>query len=244
MDFFKYDVDNSFKIDLKDFRKRFTHELKYLNEYFELNNKMLIGRKEKLDADLKVDISKHPEQEDSFRNFYQIDYIKIPCYFYNSAIVSLYSLLENNINSLCEIIQAETNFVIELRDLAGSNIIDKGRRFLSKIANIDFDKIDKEWIRITDFQKLRNLIVHNNAQMKRPVKDNNLISKFKEINTYETVKDFHITDISLVYEFLELIDKFIISLADQIEERQFKKFKSARKHSKFDIYEDVNDLPF
>ncbi|MDD2287799.1 MAG: hypothetical protein PHH10_09010 [Dysgonamonadaceae bacterium] len=241
MEFFEFIDDRSFKIDLKDFRKRFSHELKYLNKYFELNNKMLIERSKELDAYLKDDIYKHPEQEGAFRDFYQIDYIKIPCYFYNSAIVSLYSLLENNINSLCEIIQVRTNFVIELRDLAGFNIIDKGRRFLIKIANIDFEKNDKEWIRIKDFQKLRNLIVHNNAQMKNREQYHNLIAKFEGINTYSTAKDFYITDISLVYKFLELIEKFIVNISDQIEDRKFKKFKVALELKKKDA---DNKLPF
>ncbi|MFA5555377.1 MAG: hypothetical protein WDA68_12630 [Phycisphaerae bacterium] len=61
MEFFEFIDDRSFKIDLKDFRKRFSHELKYLNEYFELNNKMLIERSKELDAYLKDDIYKHPE---------------------------------------------------------------------------------------------------------------------------------------------------------------------------------------
>lgn len=237
MDLFEFTDDRDFKIDLKDFRKRFSHELKYLNEYFELNNNMLIERKEKLDADLKVDIQKHPEHEESFRGFYEIDYIKIPCYFYNSAIVSLYSLLETNINSLCGIIQEETNFAIELSDLSGFNIIDKAKRFLSKVANINFEKINKKWNRITDFQKLRNLIVHNNAQMKNPEKDCNLIRKFGGVNISGIGNDFYITDISLVYEFLELIEKFIVSILEQIEDRKFKKFKRAIEIKKFDDYD-------
>ena len=242
MNFLKFD-DSKIKIVIENFRKRFNHELKYLDEYFELNNKMLIRRRSDLDLCLKEDIQKHPDQEYIFRDFYQVDYIKIPCYFYNSAIVSLYSLLENNINSLCEIIELESTLEIKLKDLAGSNIIDKGRLFLIKIGGVDFEKIDKEWFRIKDFQKLRNLIVHNNAQMRNTEKDYKLMRKFKEINTYNIniEKDFHITDISIVYEFLGLIENFINSILNQIEERQLKKNESDPKSLQYSI---LDDLPF
>ncbi len=242
MDFFKFE-DSKFKIVIENFRKRFNRELKYLNEYFELNNKMLNSRRNNLDLCLKEDIQKHPDQEYIFRDFYQIDYIKIPCYFYNSAIVSLYSLLENNINHLCEIIELESNLGIKLRDLAGSNIIDKGRLFLIKIGCINFEKIDKEWSRITDFQKLRNLIVHNNAQMKNPERDIKLMSKFKEVRTYNIniENDFHITDISIVYEFLGLIENFIVSILNQIEDREFKKYEFDSNSLQYNTHDD---LPF
>ena len=235
MEFFEFIDNSSIKINLKDFRKVFSHELKYLNEYFELNNKMLIRRRSDLELSLKDDIHNYPQLEAELVEFYQIDFIKIPCYFYNSAIVSLYSLLENNINSLCEIIQAETNLVIGFRDLAGFSVIEKGKIFLNKIANIDFERIAKEWSWIKDYQKLRNLIVHNNIQMKDLEQDIKLMSRLKNIRVIE--KDFYITDISLVYEFLGLIEKFIISISDQIEDRKFKKFKRAIEIKKFDDYD-------
>lgn len=49
MDSFEFIDDRSFKIDLKLFSKLFSHELKYLNEYFKLNNEMLIKKREELD---------------------------------------------------------------------------------------------------------------------------------------------------------------------------------------------------
>ncbi|WP_439185882.1 hypothetical protein [Carboxylicivirga taeanensis] len=243
MNIFEFNKNEIIKIELNDFKKRFDHELRYLEEYFELNKKMLIKRKWELDSCLSDDILNNPELEDTFRDFYLLDYIKIPCYFYNSAIVSLYSLLENNLNSLCEIIQTETNFVIGLNDLTGSNIIDKGRRFLIKIANIDFRKVDKEWIRITDYQKLRNLIVHNNSQIKNRETDFKLLSRFNGIKTYSVEKDFHISDIKVISDFLALIKKFISSLIDQIEERKFKKFITAQVPYPFDEDEKI-ELPF
>ena len=56
MDSFEFIDDRSFKIDLKLFSKLFSHELKYLNEYFKLNNEMLIKKREELDLCLKHDI--------------------------------------------------------------------------------------------------------------------------------------------------------------------------------------------
>lgn len=227
------------KIDLDDFKKQFEHEVKYLNEYFELNNSMLTRKKKELDLCLKKDIIENPEFEKHLKYFYKIDFIKIPCYFYHSAIVSLYSLLENNIKYLCETIQTQTNYVIELRDLAGFSVVEKGRLYLNKIADINFEKVNREWEQIKKLQKLRNLIVHNNAQTRSHEKDNKLLNEFKVIKIIE--KDFFITDVSLVYYFLKLIETFLNDISKQIEEKEFKMFSSATKPIRCKY---LDELPF
>ncbi len=158
--------DNNVKIDLEGFKALLDHELTYLGEYFEFNSQMLKKRECDLEKCLEKDIQDNQAIEVHLRDMYHLDFIIIPSYFYHSSVVTLYSLLENSLNSLCLIIQEETNFIVGLNDLTGSNIVEKARRFLAKTASIDFEELDNDWMRITDFQKLRNLIVHNNSQIK------------------------------------------------------------------------------
>ncbi len=205
----------------------FRHELSYIIEYFDFNSTKLDERKKELDNLLQLDIQENPTLEYGLRDIYNLDYLKIPSYFYHSSIVTLYSLLENNLSFLCAKIQDDTNLVLGLNDLNGYNLLDKARRFLVKVANIDFENVDKEWMRIADFQKLRNLIVHNNSQIKDKGQFKKFLVKFNGIKTNEVGYDFHIIDISLIREFLSAIENFINKLVIQIEERTFKQFSPA-----------------
>ena len=190
---------------------------------------------------LRQDIQENPDNKELLHQIYYLDYVKIPSYFYNSSIVSLYSLLENSLNNLCDKIQSETNLVIRLNDLAGSNIIQKARKFLAKFANVDFSVVDKEWLRIVDFQKLRNLIVHQNAQLKNPdlndneTEDYKILKRFESIDIDNSNRIFYITDGKILIEFLSLIENFMSDVSSQISKRSFKIFE---------IVDKPIDLPF
>jgi len=241
VNYLDFNENKDIKINLDDFKVMFKHELSYIIEYFDFNLQKLEERKKELDNFLELDIQENPTLEYGLRGMYHLDYLKIPSYFYHSSIVTLYSLLENNLSFLCIKIQADTNLVIGLNDLTGHNLLEKARSFLVKVANIDFENVDKEWIRISDFQKLRNLIVHNNSQIKDRDSFEKLLKKFNGIKTYELQNDFHIIDIKLIREFLSVIENFINKIILQIEERTFKQFRPASFQNSF-YCED--DFPF
>lgn len=239
--------DYPIKISLIDLKYNFEHEISYFKEYLTFNIEKLNTRKEQLDLFLKQDIQEDPDSEDFFKSFYYLDYIKIPSHFYNSSIVSLYTFFETNLNTICEKIQMDVDLVIGLNDMAGSNIIQKARKFLSKFVNVEFEKkIDKEWIRITDFQKLRNLIVHQNSQVKNNSKeDHKVLAQFNGIKL-EKDNSFFIINADLLLEFLSRIEAFIINVYTQIENKSFRKFQLVRNDFKFDGEYDseLYDLPF
>lgn len=238
--------DYPIKISLDDSKYNFQHEISYFREYLTFNIEKLNIRKEQLDLLLNQDIQEDPDSEDFFKSFYYLDYIKIPSHFYNSSIVSLYTFFETNLNKICEKIQIEVDLVIGLNDLAGSNIIQKARKFLSKFVNIEFDQIDKEWIRITDFQKLRNLIVHQNSQIKNNSKeDHKILAQFNCIKL-EKDNSFFITDAGLLLEFLSRIEIFLVNIYTQIEHKSFRKFQLVKNDFIFNNEYDfeLDDLPF
>jgi hypothetical protein len=238
--------DYLIKINIDDVKYNFQHEISYFNEYLTFNIDKLNKRKKQLDLMQKQDIHENPDSEAFFESFYYLDYIKIPSHFYNSSIVSLYTFFETNLNKICDKIQAETDLVIGLNDLAGSNIIQKGRKFLSRFVNVDFDQIDKEWIKITDFQKLRNLIVHQNSQIRNNSKEDAKIIEYFNGIKLEKDNSFFITNADLLFEFLSLIEAFIINIYDQIEKKSFKKFQLVKNDFILDGGCDfeLDDLPF
>jgi len=232
--------DKTFRIDLKEFEEQFKHELEYFKEYFQFNKEMFNSRKLKLDSRLKADIVQNPSLEVHFRYMYHLDFIKLPSYFYHSSIVSLYSLLENKLNSLCDIIQKETELVIGVNEIVGSNIIQRARKYLVKFADIDFSKVENEWQRIADFQKLRNVIVHNNSQIEisNSNKDDNstikLLNKFKGVEIDKQDGIFLMTKIEILYEFQTIIEKFISMIIGQLSECDFMKFNKAYRYRSFE----------
>ena len=234
--------EETFQIDLSDFTFKFKHELDYFKDYLKFNNDNFSKRRIQLDNFLKEDILEEPENESFFKEIYYMDYIKLPSYFYHSSLVSIYSFLEKSLNSICDTIQRETDFVIGIGDLNGTNIINRSRKFLSKVAKVDFSIVDKEWLRITDFQKLRNLIVHQNSQLQQfnqnisSSNDIKIISRFSGIEVDESNKFFYIKDKIVLSEFIILIEKFMTDIITQIKNRQFRKFRIV------DIYSE--NLPF
>lgn len=222
------------KIDLNDLKKKFKHELIFFKDYLKFNNEKLSQRQDQLNSYLQHDILENPDAEILLKEMYYLDFNKIPSYFYHSSIVSLYSLLENNLTSICDKVQSDTNLVIGLNDLGGVNIVQKARKFLIKFAEIDFSVVDKEWLRITDYQKLRNLIVHSNSQFK--ASDNNngnddfkIISKFKGIDIDNHNHIFYITNHDILLDFLKIIEIFIQNIISQIEVSSFRRFHFVSK---------------
>ena len=98
--------------------------------------------------------------------------------FYNSLLVSLYSFLEKSMYELCRV--AQDGSPVKLKDFGGDGI-NKYKKYLSKVAGIDFTSLNKEWTYCTKINQFRNIIVHRlGAALKKP-------SELKLINTLKSI---------------------------------------------------------
>ncbi|EPQ5810614.1 hypothetical protein MBU97_005420, partial [Klebsiella pneumoniae] len=88
-----------------------------------------------------------------------------PNIFNKSALVSLYSCLEHNLNDYCNICQRIVNTNISVTDFNGDGI-HKAKRYLTKLMDINFG-LSQEWQFMTEFNKIRNCIVHANGDIKK-----------------------------------------------------------------------------
>ncbi|QLV00765.1 hypothetical protein HV284_06565 [Escherichia marmotae] len=88
-----------------------------------------------------------------------------PNIFNKSALVSLYSCLEHNLNDYCNICQRIVNTNISVTDFNGDGI-HKVKRYLTKLMDINFG-LSQEWQFMTEFNKVRNCIVHANGDIKK-----------------------------------------------------------------------------
>ncbi|MCE0490312.1 hypothetical protein LU196_09650 [Pantoea sp. Mb-10] len=88
-----------------------------------------------------------------------------PNIFNKSTLVSLYSSLEHNLNDFCNLCQKMKGTNISVADFNGDGI-HKAKKYLTKLMGIDFGQ-SQEWQFITEFNKVRNCIVHANGDINK-----------------------------------------------------------------------------
>lgn len=83
----------------------------------------------------------------------------------NSLFITLYSLLEHELDHLCRYLCEEYNYSIKFSDYREKNGIQRAKCYLKKIARIDFPDKTSSWDSIANYNRIRNLIVHNNGKL-------------------------------------------------------------------------------
>jgi hypothetical protein len=82
-----------------------------------------------------------------------------------SFFVSLYSLLESQMEDECRARrQARNDIRLSLGDLSGKGI-DRAKRYLTKVLGVSSIFGTSEWQRIKKYNLLRNCIVHNEGRL-------------------------------------------------------------------------------
>ena len=95
------------------------------------------------------------EIEDYFSDdYYLIEEIHVELYR-KSTLVSVYSFLENSMNTLCRHLHKRHAYSIGLSDLRGEGIV-RAKNYLEKLAGIDFSAVNGEWSHLMSFNKIRN----------------------------------------------------------------------------------------
>lgn len=218
-------------VDLSRVRMKFDHDMAYFKEYIEFNNQKLEERKQVLNAHLESDIERSPKDIDVLLQIYDDDFKRIPAYFYHSSIISLFSILEYSLNQISNEIIAATRTPIQLKDLAGTNIVVKSRTFLSKICSVDMPELEKEWEKITQLQRVRNLIVHHNSHIElgnantyKETNDYKILQSFDGVDVNPDTGKFLLTNPAMIKVFYELINIYINIVLDNVSNKKFKLF--------------------
>nr|WP_294994496.1 hypothetical protein [uncultured Sediminibacterium sp.] len=236
------------EIDLSSIEIKLKTDLDYLKEYIHFNIKKLNERNAKLNNLLNEEKNEQPQFSDFFEKIYLQDKIRIPTYLYHSTLVSLYSLLEVTLIEICDLITLKTEFPIPLDQISGQNIIGKTRIFLSKVANLNFQKLDTQWLTITQIQKLRNLIIHENSCIKShsaPSDLLQLIKKFGVIDIENEREYFYLTNPEILFDTILLIESFFEKIIIDIKTFNFFKFEKPEVPIWYFGQElGMNDLPF
>jgi len=82
----------------------------------------------------------------------------------NSLFITLYSPLEHELDGLCNYICEEKSYQIKLNDLNGKGI-HRAKKYLKKVAGIEFPDTKPSWNAIVHYSHIRNFIVHNDGKL-------------------------------------------------------------------------------
>lgn len=118
-----------------------------------------------------------------------------PNIFNKSAVVTLYTCLEHNLIEFCNLCQHFLKTNISVADFNGEGIF-KAKRYLTKLMDIDFGT-SQEWEFMTQFNKLRNCIVHANGVVKKGTQ-NELMNYIKNSPTLSLNQEINLI-ISMQY---------------------------------------------
>ena len=133
--------------------------------------------------------------------------------FHNSLVITVFSFLEYSIVEFCRLIDfhLEPNKRFKDVPLIG---LDKCKDFLYSNFEFSVSKFS-DWNKIKEFQKIRNLIAHNNANLfKDPGINLAEQPDFKEINNNKNIRitesgSFFIKEISYIKDFADVSINFI-----------------------------------
>jgi hypothetical protein len=134
-----------------------------------------------------------------------------------SELISLYTILENGLNQVCHIFQDSIENPVKISDLSAHGIIDKSKKYLEKVALIEFPAgAGSIWEEISLIQQVRNAFVHNKGFVKSGNKD--LVSYINKSRFVVLKPDFKVfINKGFSSYCLQLFQDFFTSLFSEIE---------------------------
>lgn len=81
-----------------------------------------------------------------------------------SALITLFSFFEHELDKLCKRIKTECNYKIDLADI-GEKGIQRSTTYLLKVAGLDGFRDSSEWQEIKQIQSIRNQVVHSDGRL-------------------------------------------------------------------------------
>jgi hypothetical protein len=200
-----------------------SYRLDELKKYLDVTEKYLQKAKAEFEARSDEQIKELPdEKRQEFYDFYQDDYWqyaeKFPRILRNSLLVSAISLLEYEINVICESLKKKQDIRINLNDLRG-DALERTRKYFQN-AGLELPFNNHIWREINHYYKVRNCIVHTNGLiMELQYKDRKDLIPYltrKGIISEDTIKKEIALTTQFCKEVIETIQVFLVELEKNI----------------------------
>ncbi len=209
------------QLNVQILEERFAYETRYLKKYFKINESSVKKHKEQIEISLLKEIKENPDKESQLNDFYENEIRIITSFYYHSSVVLVYTILENSLTQICYFLNSNTGNDFPIDSLGKRDNIGRAKEYLQLTTQLDFVKIEKVWPRICQFQKLRNLIVHQNSTLKNSADKEKLEKMFSPSQLSFDEKRFYILDETLVLEFIAKMEILIEEILNDIKSKIF-----------------------
>ncbi len=182
--------------------------------------------KEKLKNMVEVKVAENPDDEQDIYEIYSEQYVAYDTKYIefanNGTLVNAYSFFEHQLKDICRmlnkfVLNKKTTYRHKKRLSYAENL----RNEILSITGLDFSSLKGQWLTLDNYRKVRNVIVHNGANLfeergkaLNDQKNFALVSSFAQIKINVENGDFYIIDERLVISYLNLIDDFLTKLLD------------------------------
>lgn len=203
-------------------------EVKSFKNYIIESRNNISERQNSFNDMIKENLKSYPNNEQIIYAWFDDEHYQYnefyPTIFNNSTLLSIYSFFEFNLKNLCISMSKCEKFAGELDDLNDRNLIKKSKKYLTLIANLDLKDIESIWVKITDFQKIRNCIVHNNSNIVQqkdiPIEMQKLYSIVngnKHLKLDIRKGAFVIDNDQFLLDMLDLTENYLLTIIGKLE---------------------------
>ncbi|TGL58735.1 hypothetical protein [Leptospira sarikeiensis] len=137
-----------------------------------------------------------------------------------SALVTLFSFFESQLNEFCNVMKFNDSLQLSYKDISGQGI-ERSKKYLEKVIYLNLSELLPVWNEIKIIQTIRNLIVHQDGEM-----DSLSEGLSKEINRYIRSKSPLLSD-----ERGIVIQSGYLLHAASVFEKYFKGLESMVEHT-------------
>lgn len=152
----------------------------FLDEFIEQVEKTIASLQNSYETERETVNDVSIDEDYSSQTIYPIEYFRgfddytynveelFTIYFPNlhrrSALITLYSFLEFELNKLCEELKDKNDLELSLKDLKGDGI-ERASSYLRKVIKLSWDNSRGVWSEIKKIQNIRNKIVHHDGKI-------------------------------------------------------------------------------
>ena len=165
-----------------------THYVKLSRKLSEKTSSNIAKKIEKWDK-------KNPKHEYSGHDIYEGEFFSLLNFSQlalTSSIILAHSELEGNLRYICNSIGKEENKKILLNDIHGKGHIDQCKNYLEKVFDVDFSSQEEEWVKIFAFNRLRNILAHQNGII--TLTANQKLQQNQDFTTLSKINNIEISD--------------------------------------------------
>lgn len=196
--------------------------------------KMIVNNQERIWVDIKNRLDEQIENDDFgpleeeyrasyYSQAYEIETRTLEKLRYlqrSAAFVSVFSLFEGRLKTLCQMIENDFDFKVKISDLSGRDDIQKLWSFLVKIYELRKNRIENLLHPIRQQKTIRNILVHHEGFLTEEQEKNiRQMPGLIVIGPYDSLYQIQIAGSEFIINLLEKVRLFYEELLIEIDRR-------------------------